>query len=245
MVKINHMKQGNTIPHAFVPSLEETDNIFLDKRALFDGGGSYLKYNFLEHVKKLDKTFNCCFEWCAGIGEIGLKLLEKNIVSELVIADINPEAINTSKNIVKSLGLEKNVRFYISDGLKNIPHTEKFDLVVGNPPNYFNLQKNHRIGFQLYDDLRPMDKNWEIHKDFFDNITNYLNKNAILIIEEIDIYKTKVFIEDKVIPYDIRPEEPIATFVKMANKNNLKIFDIVKIMEDDGVDTHFIKLIYE
>lgn len=239
------MKQGNTIPHAFVPSLEETDNIFLDKRALFDGGGSYLKYNFLEHVKKLDKTFNCCFEWCAGIGEIGLKLLEKNIVSELVISDINPEAINTSKNIVKSLGLEKNVRFYISDGLKNIPHTEKFDLVVGNPPNYFNLQKNHRIGFQLYDDLRPMDKNWEIHKDFFDNITNYLNKNAILIIEEIDIYKTKVFIEDKVIPYDIRPEEPIVTFVKMANKNNLKIFDIVKIMEDDGVDTHFIKLIYE
>ena len=85
----------------------------------------------------------------------------------------------------------------------------------------------------------------KIHKDFFNNITNYLNKNSILIIEEIDIYKTKVFIEDKIIPYDIRPEEPIATFIKMANKNNLKIFDIVKIMEDDGVDTHFIKLIYE
>jgi hypothetical protein len=232
----------NTYEHPFIEPKEETDKLFLDKRKFLDGGGSHLKYIFLEQTTKLNKYFNCGFEWCSGLGEIGLKLLEKGIIKELVLADINKDAIEASIEITKKLGLEKKVRHYISDGLKDIPKSERFDIVFANPPNYFNLQKEHFWGNQLYFDLRPNDREWKIHLDFYNNINKFLNKDAILLIQEVEIFKKFVYIGDKIIPYDIRPEEPIISFIKMISRNNLKVLDIIKNKFDTEIDLHFLLL---
>jgi len=231
----------NTFSHPYVKPYEEADKFFLDKREFLDGGGSYMKYIFLKEIKKFNKSFDCGFEWCSGLGEIGLKLLEKGIIKRLVLADINKEAIEASIEITKRLGLQDKVKHYVSDGLKNIPHTEKFDLVFGNPPNYFNVQKDHHIGNKVLFDLRPNDRGWETHYNFYNNINKFLNKNALLFIQEVDIFKKLVYIQDDIIPYDIRPEEPIIPFIKMITENNLKILDIIsidKIYPD--IDQHFL-----
>jgi len=59
--------------------------------------------------------------------------------------------------------LEKQVSVYTSDNFAAIPKTEKFDLVVANPPNYCNLNPAHPLYERFKDDLRPNDRGWKIH----------------------------------------------------------------------------------
>jgi len=218
------------------------EEYFKEHRSNLDGGGIYLKYFFLNEIKKSNRSFSKCFEWCAGLGEIGLKLLQEGVIENLVLADINKVAIEKSIEITKKMGLSNKVKHYISDGLNDIPNTEKFDLVVGNPPNYFNIQKDHSLGKMFYADLRPLDKGWKVHKNFYDNISRYLTKDSLILIEEVELFKKEVFIVDRDIPYDIRPEEPILTFSNMIKENNLKILDIKLIHNFDGIECYFLKI---
>ena len=164
------------------------------------------------------KKFNTVFEWCAGPAWIGMWLLENNICKKLVTGDINKKTIDFVKKSAKKHGY--NVKTYHSDNLKSIPREEKFDLVVSNPPNYCNIQKSHHFGF-LRDDLKPSDIEWETHKDFYNNIGEYLNDDAIMYISEVEPYRQNIYIQKQL--YDKRSEIPIISFNEMIKANNLKI----------------------
>ena len=183
------------------------------------------------------KKFNTAFEWCAGPAWIGMWLLENNICESLVTGDINEKTIDFVNKSSKKHNY--NVRTYHSDNLKSIPKQEKFDLVVSNPPNYCNIQRSHTYGY-MRDDLRPSDIDWKIHKDFYKNIGEYLNDDAVMFISEVEPYCREVYILDEL--YDKRPEIPMKEFKVMIESNNLKIINKIPY-NFDGLDCYVLEIV--
>ena len=96
--------------------------------------------------------------------------------------------------------LDHNAQFFLSDNFKEIPK-QTFDLIVANPP-HFNMDPY----VPHYDDPRKYkDKDWKIHKDFFDNVGDYLSKDGIIVLAE-NVWGSNPNI-----------------FEPMLQKNNLKI----------------------
>lgn len=200
-----------------------------------DGCGPVLAPVFEKILK--GKRFNTAFEWCAGPAWIGMWLLENQICETLVTGDINEKTIDFVKKSANKHGY--NIRTYHSDNLKQIPKNEKFDLVISNPPNYCNIQRSHTFGY-MRDDLRPSDIDWKIHEDFYKNIGEYLNKDAVMFISEIEPYSKKVYILDQL--YDKRSEIPMKEFKKMTESNNLKIINKIPY-NFDGLDCCILKIV--
>ena len=59
--------------------------------------------------------------------------------------------------------------------LKNIPASEQWDLVVGNPPFY---PDSHRW------EIRSYDKDWHIHRSFFANVGRFLKPGGAIFLQE-------------------------------------------------------------
>ena len=159
-----------------------------------DGGGRILSPLFTEQIRRMNRKFNTCFEWCSGPGYIGRDILKNNLCNNLILADINPESLIYGRD---NLGSSRGIVYYESDNLKQIPKElyGKIDLVVANPPNYFNIQSSHPLGKYSCNDLRPNDREWKIHKDFYSNIKPFLTDDAILLVHEIDIFEKKFYLQ--------------------------------------------------
>lgn len=81
-----------------------------------------------------NRVFTNTFEWCSGPGFIGFALLEAGLTENLVLADISEDAMACAKQTVDhNPKIKERVHYYVSDNMKSIPKSEKFDLVVGNP----------------------------------------------------------------------------------------------------------------
>src|SRR6516225_6100060 len=104
-----------------------------------DGGGStFIGRNFVFYLRNRGMPMQArTFEWCAGPGFIGFSLLGAGLTQTLCLADINPEAVAACRRSIKDNALAARVNAYQSDNLANIPQSEQWDLVVGNPP-WFN-----------------------------------------------------------------------------------------------------------
>src|SRR5262245_48283312 len=101
-----------------------------------DGGGGGFGQKFIPFLKNRNMpTQESVFEWCCGPGFIGFSLLGNCLCETLCLADINGEAIEACANTLRDNDLGGRVSTYISDNLKSIPYTEKWDLVVANPPH--------------------------------------------------------------------------------------------------------------
>ena len=193
-------------------------------RPEFDGGGTVLARHFIDFLQSHRTVvgprepapgFGKVFEWCAGPGFIGFSLLAAGLCEELCLADINPRAIRCVARTVAVNGLGERVRFYVSDNFHSIPASEKFDLIVANPPNYHSLNPAHPLYSRYKDDVRPNDRQWSIHRDFYASVSPYLRDGASLVISEIDPSKAEVRLPGWDIPYDIRPRPALADFCEM------------------------------
>ena len=199
----------------------------------YNGGGDLLAPFFISHIKTLNKKFKTCFEWCAGPGYIGRSLLDAGLCENLILADINEESLLYGDEIFP---FYDKISYFKTNNLQNIPSSlhRKIDLVVANPPNYFNINPSHHIGKHLQKDLRPNDKGWKIHKDFYYSIKPYLKPNAFLVIHEIQPFEKEVYIESPNIPYDVRKEPPIVTFYDMMKLNKLDLVSITRSKKSLG-----------
>ena len=140
-----------------------------------DGGGRGYGQNYISVVKSLLGKVNRIYEFCAGPGFIGFSLLAEGLCDSLCLSDINPEAIAALNETVRRNGLQDKVSVYLSDGLDDIPSTEKWDLVVSNPPHFqADTQK----------DILRHDPNWDIHKKFFLNIHRFLKPHGNILLQE-------------------------------------------------------------
>jgi methylase of polypeptide subunit release factors len=216
-------------------------------RQKFDGAGSVLKTPFVEAVRRLGRTFEHGFEWCSGMGEIGYAVLGAGLCRQLCLADINPAPLQVAKEIALREGLEKNVRIFQGDNMDAVPQKLRFDLVVANPPNYYNVQKDHPAGALWYKDLRPNDRGWQIHEKFYAAIRSYLAPDAVMLIEEIEPFRKEVHVsvegKRSDVPYDIRDEVPMDTFDSMTRRNGLKIVDVDVLWDFGDIKSYVLKII--
>lgn len=167
------------------------------------GGGIRFGQQFIPVVKEKFGHIGHVFEFCAGPGFIGFSLLANKLCDKLTLADVNPEAIKVCNETIKKNGLELVVSTYISDCLDDIPETEKWDLVVGNPPHVFCATED-----EYKKDIILFDPNFSIHKRFYRDIHKFLKPTGSVLLQEHT------------------ESTSIADFKEIIEKNGLKIIDV-------------------
>jgi predicted RNA methylase len=141
-----------------------------------DGGGSSFGQDLITFLELRGMPRQPrVFEWCSGPGFIGFSLLARGLTESLCLADVNPEAIEACRRTIADNNLQTRVSLYHSDGLKNIPASERWDLVIANPPHFVD----DWIG-----DLRSYDDAWRVHRDFFAGVASFLNPGAVITLQE-------------------------------------------------------------
>ena len=142
-----------------------------------EGGGPGFGQDYIRVLRELGLT-NCsrAFEFCAGPGYIGYSLLANGLCRSLALADINPAAVQAARMTAEFNGISDRVSIYLSDAIDNIPPTEKWDLVVGNPPHFKKWTATRK--------LRLEDLDWNIHRRFYARVKTFLNPGGIVLLQE-------------------------------------------------------------
>ena len=143
------------------------------------GGGETGGQDFIPIVKDIFGTVSRICEFACGPGFIGFSLLAQGLCESLCLIDVNPKAVKICHETIKKNKLENKVSVYLSDGLSNIPSSEKWDLVVSNPPQFVNYDDWTPI-----ETLRSIDPNWNIHKQFYANVEKFLNPDGYVLFQE-------------------------------------------------------------
>jgi len=141
-----------------------------------DGGGAWFGQDYIPLLKSCDMPKQeRIFEWCSGPGFIGFSLLGHGLCETLCLADINPQAVEACRRSIEDNRLGNRVAIYHSDNLANIPASEKWDLVVSNPPHFVD---------DFVGDLRGHDPDWRIHRGFYAKVGQHLKPGGVLVIQE-------------------------------------------------------------
>ncbi|MGZ8402864.1 MAG: methyltransferase [Rhodoplanes sp.] len=150
-----------------------------------DGGGRGIGQGFIPFLQSrgMPKQRRV-FEWCAGPGFIGFSLLAHDLCETLCLADVNPEAVAACRRTVEANRLSDRVSVYQSDNLKDIPASERWDLVVSNPPHFAG---DYILGERMDEyrgDRRAHDPDWRIHREFFATVAPFLSTGGVIILQE-------------------------------------------------------------
>ncbi|MBK7860621.1 MAG: class I SAM-dependent methyltransferase [Archangiaceae bacterium] len=178
---------------------------------VLDGGGMTFGQQYLDVIRQKLGRVGHAFEYCAGPGFIGFSLLAHGLCERLTLADINPEAVRAARDTVARNGLQDRVAVYESDCLDQIPATEKWDLVVSNPPHFDGDQQEYK------DAIRLIDPGWEIHKRFYRDVKKFLKPGASIIFQE-NAHAT-------------RSED----FEQMIRENGLSLVDVFEAGSSQGL----------
>lgn len=145
-------------------------------KGYLDGGGRGFGRDFIPLLQQygLPKQGRV-FEWCAGPGFIGFSMLGHGLCSSLCLADINPEAVQACQHTVSENALSDRVSVYCSDNLLNIPSSERWDLVVSNPPHFID---------EYLGSLRGHDPDWSIHREFLRTVEPFLKPGGVILLQE-------------------------------------------------------------
>lgn len=191
------------------------------------GGGTRFGQQFIPVVKEKFGKVGHVFEFCSGPGFIGFSLLANGLCDKLTLADVNPEAVEVCKETIRNNHLESRVAVYLSDSLDSIPETEKWDLVVGNPPHVFCSTED-----EYKKDIILFDPNFRIHRKFYQDIGKFLKSSGSILLQE---HSESTNAED---------------FRKMIEENRLKIIDVFILPEPPlqpkkaGFDSSFLYKVF-
>jgi predicted RNA methylase len=141
-----------------------------------DGGGSWFGQEYIPLLRSWDvPRQGRVFEWCAGPGFIGFSILGHGLCETLALADINPQAVEACRRTIRDNGLSERVSVYQSDNLASVPASERWDLVVSNPPHFVDA---------FFGDLRGHDPDWRVHRGFYATVEPHLNPGGIIVVQE-------------------------------------------------------------
>lgn len=146
-----------------------------------DGGGTWFGQEYVAVVaERYKKRFKTCFEWCAGPGFIGYSLLDHGLCDRLVLADCYPPAVAAAQETASDSynSIQDCVAIYQSRTIRDLPQTQPFDLVVGNPPHFYHPPENDQ-----YERL-DCDPGWSTHQEFFANIGTRLADDGMILLQE-------------------------------------------------------------
>ncbi|MEA2332435.1 MAG: hypothetical protein QOH58_2573 [Thermoleophilaceae bacterium] len=117
------------------------------------------------------------FEFCAGPGYIGYSLFAAGWCETLVLSDIDAQGVASARRTAAHNGLEERVSVYESDALEQIPATERWDLVVANPPHF--LPDPERSN-----DIQVFDPDWDVHRRFYSSVKKHMQPGGLVIMAE-------------------------------------------------------------
>jgi hypothetical protein len=141
-----------------------------------DGGGYDFGQEYIPYLRNRGMPRQArMFEWCSGPAFIGFSLLGAGLAETLCLADINPQAVEAARRTIKDNALSAKVDVYLSDNFGNIPASEQWDLVVGNPPHYPD---------EFVGQLRAHDPDWRIHRAFFAGVGAHLKPGGVIVLQE-------------------------------------------------------------
>lgn len=155
------------------------------------------------------RQFENALEWCCGPGYFGFAALHSKLTKQITFSDVSEHAQSVMLDSIKVNNLD--CKFYLSDNFKNIPK-QKFDLIIANPPHFNFTVPDYRddLTVKEHEPRKMRDLDWNIHRNFFDNVNEYLTEDGKIMLMENITGST--------------PE----TFLDMIQKNNLKITNVSK-----------------
>ncbi len=165
-----------------------------------DGGGTSFGQDFIPLVRKNFRRLDRVCEFGSGPGFIGFSLLGHGLCKSLCLLDVNPEAVEACNHTIERNALQKRAKAYLSNGLRDVPRSERWDLVVSNPPHLDGTEREYGM------DLIAVDPGWRIHREFYRNVSRFLKPGGSVI-----------FVENSV---GSSPEQ----WYRMAERNGLKPF---------------------
>lgn len=177
----------------FVGGIQET--ILSNGQSLYHpwwttGGGNEYRTDFIDYIISTGKSYQHAYEWCCGHGVIGFEILTQGISQTIAFSDYYDLAVNSCLDNSNRLERSNDVSGYITGTLSVIPDTEKWDLIVGNPPNNpsDNIRTAEGIKAGHSQDMIDLglriviDPDWQAHRDFFSHIEKHLLPNADLFL---------------------------------------------------------------
>jgi len=117
------------------------------------------------------------FEFCAGPGYIGYWLLANGFCERLSLADINPRAVEVARKTASYNQISQMVSVYLSDGLREIPREERWDLVVTNPPHLLPRGAGDK-------DTKAFDRDWTVHREFYSTVKRFMKPGGHVVMME-------------------------------------------------------------
>jgi hypothetical protein len=148
-----------------------------------DGGGTSFGQMYVPILRRLGLG-GSCYEPFSEPAFIGFSLLGAGVCNELVVSDVNPNAIDYVKLTVKLNDLDDRVKYYTSNLLEGIPRDLKFDLVIANPPHFKDLSFCRKYGCSDIAILKTLDREFKMHRDFYHGIAGYLKPNGNVVLVE-------------------------------------------------------------
>jgi hypothetical protein len=161
----------------FRPSLHASfAGINITYREELEGGGVTFGQDFLPYFRArgIPKQKRI-FEWCSGPAFIGFSLLGHGLCETLCLSDINPSAVASCRRTVRANRLEDRVSVYKSNNLRGIPASERWTLVVANPPHFDD---------RFPGEIRAHDPGWRIHREFFTSVDRFLTEGGVIVLQE-------------------------------------------------------------
>lgn len=121
------------------------------------------------------------FECCSGPGYIGYSLLANGWCESLALSDVDADSIATARRTAAYNGLEDRVTCYASDVLEDIPASERWDVVIANPPA-FDRHPERQLGPGDWD--RGYDTDWNVRRRFYASIKPHMSPGGVVVVSE-------------------------------------------------------------
>jgi predicted RNA methylase len=160
--------------------IHERDGVRIRYTNELAGGGQEFGDDAIDYIERVIGPVDRAFEWCAGPGFLGYSLLGRGLCRSLCLADINPKSVAISKETMEHNGLSGRVSVVSSDCLDDIPNTEQWDLVIGNPP----WSKTSTFYPTWGEPIKYLDVGLQLHRRFFRDVRKFLRPNAQLVLLE-------------------------------------------------------------
>jgi len=163
-----------------------------------------------------------------GTGIISLMLAQRNPEANILAIDINSEAINISQNNFSNSPFSNRIKSELQD-FKNFATSEKFDLIISNPP-YFEINNSDK-------DILARQRLELNFSDLIQKASQLLSDEGLFsVIIPIDSEKqftqfgreNQLFLQRKVIIKGIKTAEPKRVVLEYAFKKS-------KILEENFI----------